>query len=142
VFGPGAPDVAAVLAVWAAREARAAAQLLRRHALSPFAAAAGLPATVHCVCLALVFVTSLEASHALSLAAPFAAELWPHLEAATRRHCRRVAEELKVSARCPLRLRLLHLPACACGSACVLGGEGCAAAGRQLGSWQGRRCCR
>jgi hypothetical protein len=98
VFGPRAADVGALFTVWATREARACAQLLRRHALSPFAAAAGLPATVQCVSLALVFVYALEKSHSLSVSAPFAAELWPHIEAVTKRHLRRVGEELKVNA--------------------------------------------
>jgi hypothetical protein len=59
------------------QETRRCALLVKRHALSPFAAPAGLAATVHCCCLALAHCRRLQASHALALAPTLLRELWP-----------------------------------------------------------------
>ncbi len=53
------------------------ALLIKRHALSPFAAPAGLSSTVQCCVLALVHCRALQASHSLALAPSLLRELWP-----------------------------------------------------------------
>ncbi len=59
---------------------RRACHLLRKHALAPFAAPAGLPATARCVFVFLAYAAALEASHALRLAPTVHRETWPVLE--------------------------------------------------------------
>ena len=60
------------------------ALLLKRHALAPFAAPAGLAATVACCLLALVHCRALEVSHGLTLAPRLMRDLWPACEQARR----------------------------------------------------------
>lgn len=62
---------------------RRCAVLLKRHALSPFAAPAGLQATVGCIVLALVHCMALEETHGLKLAPRLTRELWPPCEQAS-----------------------------------------------------------
>ena len=80
-----------VLKPWRAglpdQETRRCALLVKRHALSPFAAPAGLAATVHCCCLALVHCRRLQASHALALAPTLLRELWPACEQVWNQTC-------------------------------------------------------
>ncbi|KAL4854614.1 Exocyst complex component EXO84A [Chlorella vulgaris] len=80
--GPGS-DLSAAFLVWALYQTERACHLLRKHALLPFAAPAGLPAfgraafafTAHCA--------ALEASHGLQLVPTVQRELWPVLEQAS-----------------------------------------------------------
>ena len=60
-----------------AQETQRCALLIKRHALSPFAAPAGLAPTVQCCCLALAHCAALRASHALALGPTLLRELWP-----------------------------------------------------------------
>lgn len=98
VFGAGCQEVQALFTVWATKEAKQCASLLRRHALSPFAAPSGLQASVQCVALAVVFCSVLEHTHGLSLVAAFSGEVLPHIEGVLKRHVRRLGEELRASA--------------------------------------------
>lgn len=69
-----------------AQETERFALLLKRHALAPFAAPAGLAATVACCMLALVHCRALEVSHGLTLAPRLMRDLWPACEQARRWH--------------------------------------------------------
>lgn len=62
---------------WHVQETQRCALLIKRHALSPFAAPAGLSSTVQCCSLALVHCRALEAAHSLALAPSLLRELWP-----------------------------------------------------------------
>ncbi len=66
----------------APQETERFALLLKRHALAPFAAPAGLAATAACCLLALVHCRALEASHGLTLAPRLMRDLWPACEQA------------------------------------------------------------
>ncbi len=59
------------------QETQRCALLIKRHALSPFAAPAGLASTVQCCCLALLHCRALQASHNFALAPTLLRELWP-----------------------------------------------------------------
>ncbi|KXZ43230.1 hypothetical protein GPECTOR_97g768 [Gonium pectorale] len=92
------PSVSALVVQWAADEAGQCAELLRRHALTPFVATGGGVGALLCAGLALVFCGALELSHGLALRAVFQQELWPPLEAIVRRHLHRLREEAAASA--------------------------------------------
>lgn len=62
------------------QETELCALLIKRHALAPFAAPAGLDPTVSCVLLALLHCRSLEKSHGLSLSPRLLRDLWPPCE--------------------------------------------------------------
>jgi hypothetical protein len=126
VFGARSSAAAAAFSVWSAREARACAALLRRHALAQSsggggvgsagmvvvaagagaAAVATTPTTItpelepaaRALSVALVFCAVLERSHQVSLAAVFERALAPDVEAALRRRLRRAADEAAVAA--------------------------------------------
>ncbi len=55
-------------------------QLLKQHALSPFAVPAGLGPTVQCCIMALLYCTALETSHSLMLSPRLMRDLWPTCE--------------------------------------------------------------
>lgn len=74
--GATADSVTALVSQWAHNEARQCASLLRRHALSPFAASAYAPGALLCCNLALAFFAALELSHGLSLQEVVLQELW------------------------------------------------------------------
>lgn len=59
------------------QETQRCALLIKRHALSPFAAPAGLASTVQCCSLALLHCRALQASHNLALSPTLLRELWP-----------------------------------------------------------------
>ncbi|KAI3435025.1 hypothetical protein D9Q98_003077 [Chlorella vulgaris] len=92
--GPG-PELSAAFLVWALYQTERACHLLRKHALLPFAAPAGLPAfgraafafTAHCA--------ALEASHGLQLVPTVQRELWPVLEQVLSRKIRKLGETLR-----------------------------------------------
>lgn len=54
--------------------------LIKRHALAPFAAPAGLAPTVGCCVVACVYCMALEDWHGLKLAPRLMRELWPPCE--------------------------------------------------------------
>jgi len=54
--------------------------MLRKHALLPFAAPAGLHAAARCVFAFMAHCAALEASHGLQLLPTVQRELWPVLE--------------------------------------------------------------
>ncbi|KAF8071388.1 EXO84A [Scenedesmus sp. PABB004] len=99
IFGVESREPASLFTVWAQREARGVAAVLRRHVLAPAAAAStGLHTTVQVVSLALVLAAMLEASHAISLSATLATELYPPVDSALRRHLKRFTDELRMAA--------------------------------------------
>lgn len=59
---------------------RRACHLLRKHALLPFAAPAGLPAFARCAFAFTAHCAALEASHGLQLVPTVQRELWPATE--------------------------------------------------------------
>ncbi|KAK9823889.1 hypothetical protein WJX72_006201 [[Myrmecia] bisecta] len=95
VFGEDAYELGALFMVWALQETERCALLLKRHALSPFAAPAGLGATVSCCVLALVHCMVLEDTHGLKLAPRLMRELWPACEQVLQRRLRRIGDDLK-----------------------------------------------
>jgi hypothetical protein len=66
---------------------RRACHLLRKHALLPFAAPAGLHACCRCVFAFAAHCAALEASHGLPLLPTLLRELWPPLEQVRRLGC-------------------------------------------------------
>ncbi|KAK9836141.1 hypothetical protein WJX81_004415 [Elliptochloris bilobata] len=93
-----APELSSLLVVWALQETERFALLLKRHALAPFAAPAGLAATVSCCLLALVHCRALEVSHGLTLAPRLMRDLWPACEQVLQRRLRRLVEEVRTAA--------------------------------------------
>lgn len=65
------------------QETQRCALLIKRHALSPFAAPAGLASTVQCCSLALLHCRALQASHNLALGPTLLRELWPACDQAS-----------------------------------------------------------
>ena len=70
-----------------AQETQQCALLIKRHALSPFAAPAGLASTVQCCSLALLHCRALQASHNLALGPTLLRELWPACDQASSSLC-------------------------------------------------------
>jgi hypothetical protein len=68
------------------QETELCALLVKRHALAPFAAPAGLGPTVACVLLALLHCRALEESHSLSLGPRLLRDLWPPCEQVSHPH--------------------------------------------------------
>ena len=66
------------------QETQRCALLIKRHALSPFAAPAGLASTVQCCSLALLHCRALQASHNLALGPTLLRELWPACDQASK----------------------------------------------------------
>ncbi|GAB4815599.1 hypothetical protein N2152v2_002645 [Parachlorella kessleri] len=97
-FKKGGADVAAALLVWALQEVERACQLLRKHALAPFAAPAGLAATCRCLHTLLAYCAALEASHALRLTPAVLRETWPVVEQVLAKRARKAGEALRRSA--------------------------------------------
>ena len=56
------------------------AQLMKQHALNPFAMPAGLAPTVQCCTLALLYCSALETTHSLMLSPQLMSHLWPLCE--------------------------------------------------------------
>lgn len=71
--------------IWV-QETQRCALLIKRHALSPFAAPAGLGSTVQCCSLALLHCRALQASHNLALGPTLLRELWPACDQASTCH--------------------------------------------------------
>lgn len=59
------------------QETEKCAVLLKRHALSPFAAPAGLGPTMACCLLAYVHCSAIQASHSIHLTPRLMRDLWP-----------------------------------------------------------------
>ncbi|KAK9905543.1 hypothetical protein WJX75_001810 [Coccomyxa subellipsoidea] len=97
VFADDTPELMSLFVVWALQETQRCALLIKRHALSPFAAPAGLSSTVQCCSLALVHCRALQASHSLALAPSLLRELWPACDQVLDRRLRRIADELRLS---------------------------------------------
>ncbi|KAF6253828.1 hypothetical protein COO60DRAFT_1642879 [Scenedesmus sp. NREL 46B-D3] len=99
IFGVGQREPTSVFTVWAARQARGAANILLRHVLSAAAAAStGLHTTVQVVAMCMVLCAMLEDSHAISLSSTLMSELWPCVDGSLRRHLKRFGEELRMAA--------------------------------------------
>lgn len=98
-FGVEQRALGSMFAVWASREARGCAGMLRQHVLSAATAAStGLHTTIHVVAMSLVLCAMLEDSHSISLSSVFSTELWPSIDTALRRHLKRFTEEMRMSA--------------------------------------------
>ncbi|KAL4435562.1 hypothetical protein ABPG77_002525 [Micractinium sp. CCAP 211/92] len=97
VFGPagGDAELAAAFLVWALHQTERACHLLRKHALMPFAAPAGLHAFGRCTFAFAAHCAALEASHGLQLVPTVQRELWPTLEQVLARRVRKVGEALR-----------------------------------------------
>ncbi|CAL8472152.1 g11694 [Coccomyxa elongata] len=96
VFADDTPELSSLFVVWALQETQRSALLIKRHALSPFAAPAGLSSTVQCCVLALVHCRALQASHSLALAPSLLRELWPACDQVLDRRLRRIADEIRL----------------------------------------------
>ncbi|BDA47404.1 Exocyst complex component EXO84A [Coccomyxa sp. Obi] len=96
VFADDTPELSSLFVVWALQETQQSALLIKRHALSPFAAPAGLSSTVQCCVLALVHCRALQASHSLALAPSLLRELWPACDQVLDRRLRRIADEIRL----------------------------------------------
>ncbi|CAK0787894.1 hypothetical protein CVIRNUC_011116 [Coccomyxa viridis] len=103
VFADDTPKLSSLLVTWALQETQRCALLIKRHALSPFAAPAGLAPTVQCCCLALAHCAALRASHALALGPTLLRELWPACDQARalmprvlERRLIRIGEEIRM----------------------------------------------
>eukprot|EP00878_Enallax_costatus_P013401 GHUV01014013.1.p1 GENE.GHUV01014013.1~~GHUV01014013.1.p1 ORF type:complete len:422 (+),score=154.88 GHUV01014013.1:285-1550(+) len=98
-FGVSQREPASLFAVWAEREARFVAAMLRRHVLTAAAAAStGLHTTVQVVAMTQVLAGMLELSHSVSLTSTLTTELWPSVDGALRRHLKRFTDELRMAA--------------------------------------------
>eukprot|EP00887_Chlorella_sp_A99_P003391 scaffold7.g3391.t1 len=148
VFGAAGGDgdgdaLAAARVVWALAQAERAAELLRKHALAPFAGPAGLGATCRCVHTFLAFAAALEdpggvghgppqaagAQPLVPLQAALLAELAPVVEGVLAKRVRRLGEQLRKAVVVEVE-RLV-------GSGGALGDEGSGGvlAGLDLASW-------
>jgi hypothetical protein len=92
------PSLSAALADWALREASAAGQAVRRLALLPCAAPAGLHATVRCTAMLLASCDALEEARRVPAAAAALREMWPVVEQVMHRRVRQLAEGVKKAA--------------------------------------------
>ncbi|PRW33875.1 exocyst complex component EXO84B-like [Chlorella sorokiniana] len=91
----GAPELAAAFLVWALHQTERACHLLRKHALLPFAAPAGLAAFTRCAFAFAAHCAALEASHGLQLLPTVLRELWPPMEQVLARRLRKLGEALR-----------------------------------------------
>ncbi|KAL4425163.1 hypothetical protein ABPG75_009179 [Micractinium tetrahymenae] len=100
VFGPagGDAELAAAFLVWSLHQTERACHLLRKHALLPFAAPAGLHAFARCAFAFAAHCAALEASHGLQLVPTVQRELWPALEQVLARRVRKLGESLRRAA--------------------------------------------
>ncbi|KAK9835250.1 hypothetical protein WJX84_010079 [Apatococcus fuscideae] len=110
VFQKDAPELGAVLLVWSLHEAERFCTLIKRNALSPFAAPAGLAPTVGCCQLAMTQCVALEQSHGLMLAPRLVRDLWPACEQVLQRRVRKTCEAGAASAAADLDAAAARAP--------------------------------
>ncbi|PSC67429.1 exocyst complex component EXO84B-like [Micractinium conductrix] len=110
VFGSGAAPVGgsdgggtgaeldAAFLVWALHQTERTCHLLRKHALLPFAAPAGLHAFCRCAFAFAAHAAALEGTHGLQLMPTVHRELWPVLEQVLARRVRKLGDALRKAA--------------------------------------------
>jgi hypothetical protein len=91
-------ELSAALLGWALGEVVACCATLRRVALLPCAAPAGLRATLRCAAALLAHCDALGAAHGLPAAAAAQRELWPAVHQALQRRVRQLAEGVRRAA--------------------------------------------